>query len=218
MPPAAAEDEAKAAKRREIEARVAEARKKQAEEAEMVYTPLTKQQVVEKLDNVPMFTITTAKHQLVGVPDESGEICCRWYADVEEVQRCPAPLAERPASPEPSPHVLAAGAERTRGDAAPQSRHAALPWSALLAAQWHCRCSARPSSSAHALPAAPTAHRHPRSGDAAWHGLCAGARLEADQLGPPAEASGLSGRHHQPVGGPGGHARRRGLSPLWQPR
>ena len=155
MPPAAAEDEAKAAKRREIEARVAEARKKQAEEAEMVYTPLTKQQVVEKLDNVPMFTITTAKHQLVGVPDESGEICCRWYADVEEVQRCPAPLAERPASPEPSPHVLAAGAERTRGDAAPQSRHAALPWSALLAAQWHCRCSARPSSGANVPPPSP---------------------------------------------------------------
>ena len=91
------EDEVRAAKRREIEAKVTAARETQAlaeraakmalDKPERGARTLTKQQVVEKLDNVPMFTIVEeAGGALVGVPDESGEICCRWYADVEEVQ------------------------------------------------------------------------------------------------------------------------------------
>ena len=91
------DDEAKAARRREIERSVAAARETQAsaeraakdalDKPERGARNLTKQQVVEKLDNVPVFTIVEeASGALVGVADESGETCCRWYADVNEVQ------------------------------------------------------------------------------------------------------------------------------------
>lgn len=91
------EDDAKAARRREIERNVAAAREKQAQaeraakaaldKPERGARTLTKQQVVEKLDNVPVFTIVEeASGALVGVTDESGETCCRWYADVDEAQ------------------------------------------------------------------------------------------------------------------------------------
>ena len=43
-------------------------------------------QVVEKLDSVPVFTVTTLEKQLMPVPDEGGTTCCRWYADVDEAQ------------------------------------------------------------------------------------------------------------------------------------
>ena len=91
-----AEAEARAARRKEIEANVAEAKRKQAAQAVEAaaasaaatggFTPLSKQQVVEKLNSVPVFTVTTLEKQLVPVPDEGGSTCCRWYADVDEAQ------------------------------------------------------------------------------------------------------------------------------------
>ena len=90
------EAEARAARRKEIEANVAEAKRKQAAQAVEAaaaaaaatggFTPLSKQQVVEKLNSVPVFTVTTLEKQLVPVPDEGGSTCCRWYADVDEAQ------------------------------------------------------------------------------------------------------------------------------------
>ena len=116
-----AEAEARAAKRREIEANVAEAKRKQASQAVEAaaaaaaasggFTPLSKQQVVEKLNSVPVFTVTTLEKQLVPVPDEGGSTCCRWYADVDEAQSAlvlaqhlnPNPHPEPNPNPSPSP-------------------------------------------------------------------------------------------------------------------
>tara|TARA_B100000795_G_scaffold265016_1_gene246279 strand:- start:37 stop:180 length:144 start_codon:yes stop_codon:yes gene_type:complete len=47
--------------------------------------------VVEKLDSVPVFTVTTLEKQLMPVPDEGGTTCCRWYADVDEAQSAHRP-------------------------------------------------------------------------------------------------------------------------------
>ena len=116
-----AEAEARAARRKEIEANVAEAKRKQAAQAVEAaaasaaatggFTPLSKQQVVEKLNSVPVFTVTTLEKQLVPVPDEGGSTCCRWYADVDEAQSAlvlaqhlnPNPNPNPNPSPNPSP-------------------------------------------------------------------------------------------------------------------
>ena len=89
-------EEARAARRKEVEASVAEAKQLQADQAVAAaaaaaeatggFAPLSRQQAVEKLDCVPVFTVVTVEQQLVGVTDEAGHTCCRWYADVDEAQ------------------------------------------------------------------------------------------------------------------------------------
>ena len=108
-----AEAEARAARRKEIEANVAEAKRKQAAQAVEAaaaaaaatggFTPLSKQQVVEKLNSVPVFTVTTLEKQLVPVPDEAGSTCCRWYADVDEAQSALVLAQHHNPNPNPNP-------------------------------------------------------------------------------------------------------------------
>ena len=48
------------------------------------YPPLTRQQVVDKLDTIPVFHLMNAQSKIFPVPNEQGEVAIRWYVDVDE--------------------------------------------------------------------------------------------------------------------------------------
>lgn len=48
--------------------------------------PLSKQDIVNLLDSVPVFNIVNDERKIVGTFDEAGTECIRWYADVEEAE------------------------------------------------------------------------------------------------------------------------------------
>jgi len=48
------------------------------------FAPLTKQELVDKLDNIPAFHLMNDKLQIFPVPNEAGEIAVRWFVDVDE--------------------------------------------------------------------------------------------------------------------------------------
>ena len=127
------EDEARAARRREIEANVALARAKQEAEEQAAKAALdapergtrtlTRQQVIEKLDNVPVFSVVTiAERKLVGIPDESGEVCIRWFADADEAKS--ALVLTQHLSPDTP---LQLGVRGTRRPANQHTRHRRMP-------------------------------------------------------------------------------------------
>lgn len=47
---------------------------------------LSKQEVVNKLDTIPTFHLENIDKKIFPVPDESGETCVRWFADMEDAQ------------------------------------------------------------------------------------------------------------------------------------
>lgn len=63
----------------------------------MASPPLSKQEVVNLLDSVPVFNIVNDERKIIGTFDEAGTECIRWYADVDEAEsalvvaqlRCP---------------------------------------------------------------------------------------------------------------------------------
>jgi len=46
--------------------------------------PLSAQEVVKKLDNIPVFHLMNSRNQIFPVPDSKGEIAVRWYLDPDE--------------------------------------------------------------------------------------------------------------------------------------
>lgn len=46
--------------------------------------PLTKQEMVDKLDNIPTFHLMNDESKIFPVPNEHGEIAIRWYLDVDD--------------------------------------------------------------------------------------------------------------------------------------
>ena len=55
--------------------------------AEAEPRPLSKQEVVSKLDSIPTFNIVTvADSRIMSTTDETGAECVRWWVDVDEAQ------------------------------------------------------------------------------------------------------------------------------------
>ena len=48
------------------------------------FSPLTRQEVVEKLDSIPVFHLQNAQAKIFPVPNVDGELAVRWYSDVDE--------------------------------------------------------------------------------------------------------------------------------------
>lgn len=55
-----------------------------AEAAAAPPAPLTKQEVINLLDTIPTFNIVDSDNRIVGTPDEEGEICIRFWSDIDE--------------------------------------------------------------------------------------------------------------------------------------
>ena len=64
---------------------------------------LTRQQVVDKLDSVPVFNVVTNQNKIVGVPDAERNVAIRFYVDPDEASS--ALVLAQTLSPEPPLHL-----------------------------------------------------------------------------------------------------------------